>query len=93
MRNALPQLKKKILFEYLDKNPKAFWSYVSNIQGNAQTVRSLKNECGNVINDEKEKANIVNNFLQSVFTSNNTLGSLPQARSEGIDAENILLRG
>lgn len=52
-------------------NPKAFWSYVNSKTKTRSGVADLKKEDGTRASTDQEKADILNNFFQSVFTVEN----------------------
>ena len=50
------------------KKPKAFYSYVRAKQKVKTGVSQLKNDQGDLTKTDKETADVLNNFFQSVFT-------------------------
>lgn len=50
------------------RNPKAFYSYVNKKLKTVTTVNDLKDAAGNIVEDDMEKAEIMNRFFGSVFT-------------------------
>ena len=56
-RNAFTNFKRNTLVEQLQDNPKAFWSYVREVQGKRSTVCSLRNKDGEVFTNSSDKAN------------------------------------
>ena len=50
------------------KNPKSFWSYVKSKTGTRTGIPDLKSEDGFLAVTDKEKAETLNSFFQSVFT-------------------------
>ena len=88
LREALTEFKTKILGENLNENPRAFWSYVREVQGNGATVSSLTNYQGHRVTNELDKANVLNSFFQSVFTTSkaNTSPFLSRFYEESMSA-------
>ena len=59
------------LFNESEKsNHKNFWKYIKNIRKDQHGIPPL-NDNGNTSNSSQEKANILNNKFQSVFTQEN----------------------
>ncbi|KAK7093942.1 hypothetical protein V1264_007621 [Littorina saxatilis] len=58
-------------------NPKAFWSYVKSKTSTRSGVGDLKKEDGNRATTDRDKAELLNTFFQSVFTNEDD-GPLPQ---------------
>ena len=63
-----PSSRKKTLASQLSTNPKVFWSYVREVQGNRSKVNSLKDEKGKMYSGGLEKANLLNSYFKTVFT-------------------------
>ena len=66
-------IKAKIKFEKniadsVKDNPKSFWGYVSSKTKARSGVSDLKNENGDLVSSDGDKANILNDFFASVFT-------------------------
>lgn len=64
----LRQELEKSIAESAKHNPKLFWSYVNNKTKTRQGIEVLVDESGNAIEDDLGKANLLNEFLASVFT-------------------------
>ena len=52
------------------ENPKSFWKFVNSKMKTRSGIGDLKNENGEWISDDHEKANELNSFFSSVFTKN-----------------------
>ena len=50
-------------------NPKAFYQYIASKTIKREGIADLENEKGELINIDKEKCEILNNFFASVFTN------------------------
>ena len=50
------------------ENPKSFWSYVKAKTCSRTGISELKKEDGTTAKTDNEKAQVLNNFFQSVFT-------------------------
>jgi hypothetical protein len=61
-------------------NPKRFWSYIKSNRQEQISIPELKSEDGDVITDNKEKANLINRHFESVFVeeSNSPLPYFPK---------------
>ena len=64
---AQADFEKKIMKEFKEK-PKQLFNYVREKQKVKSGISRLENEEGNLTEDEKEAANVLNRFFQSVFT-------------------------
>ena len=63
----------------IQSNPKSFWNYV-NYKTKVKTgIQGLENENGDLVNDDTEKAEILNEHFSSVFTVED-MSSLPNIR-------------
>ena len=64
--------KEKCISGNIKNNPKAFWKYTKSKTKSNSTVSSLhvnpKDTASNLIDNSKEKANILNKYFASVFT-------------------------
>ena len=58
----------KKLSDNIKNDSKSFYSYVRSKQRTKDKVGPLKNSVGDVITDDKEAANLLNNYFSSVFT-------------------------
>jgi hypothetical protein len=67
-------------------NPKSFWSYVQSKTKTHTGVADLKRDDGTKATTDKEKADILNQFFQSVFTVEKD-GYLPETPAYNYDAE------
>ena len=58
----------------IKRNPKAFWSYTNSKTAVKKTIASLhsdpKDQTSNLIDNSREKANILNSYFASVFQRN-----------------------
>jgi hypothetical protein len=68
-RSAFIEFKRKKLLEQLKHNPKTFWSCIRETQGTRSTVNPLRNTNGEKLTASLDKANLLNFYLQSVFTN------------------------
>ena len=75
MRNETNSLLRKLcrnferdLAKNIKNNPKKFWHYVNSKSKTKTGVQSLKNDKGELVEGDKEKADILNQFFSSVFT-------------------------
>ena len=60
------------LAENVKKDSKSFYAYVRSKQRNKVRVGPLKNSLGQDIVDNKDTAELLNNYFSSVFTLENT---------------------
>ena len=67
-------------------NPKSFWSYVKSKTGTRTGIPDLKMNDGKMATTDKEKADTLNEFFQSVFT-HEPLGDLPKPPYFELDSE------
>ncbi|GAB0178212.1 mitochondrial enolase superfamily member 1 [Grus japonensis] len=67
-------------------NKKSFYRYVSDKRRTRENVGPLQNETGNLVTQDMEKAEVLNNFFTSVFTSKCSSHTAPV--TEGRDWEN-----
>ena len=79
---AQPDFEKKIMKEFKDKLKQLF-NYVREKQKVKSGISRLENEEGNLTEDEKEAANVLNRFFQSVFTENPD-GDVPELETNFI---------
>ncbi len=59
--------KQRALFRSINSEPAKFWAYVRSKREYIGTIGPLKNKQGNLVSDDKEVADELNNFFQSVF--------------------------
>ena len=62
------------------ENPNKFWKYVNDKCKTNVGISSLKDEKGNLITNDKERAEILNNFFTSVFLKEDT-SNLPNIKT------------
>ena len=74
-RNAKRNFEKHIVND-IKTNTKGFWSYVREQTNSRTKMADLKDRHGNLITDNKQKANLLNDFFASVFV-NEPPGPLP----------------
>ena len=55
----------------MKKNKKSFFAYVRSKQRTKEKVGPLKDKSGQVVNEEKTAANLLNDYFSSVFTTEN----------------------
>lgn len=75
-------------------NPKTFWKYVQEKTNSSQGVNTLKNVDGSFAVSDMDKAETLNNYFASVFTSEdvNNIPNLPCcSRSNGVSLNEILI--
>ena len=72
--------------EQSKNNPKSFWSYVKSKTSTRTGIPDLKKEDGEMATSDKDKAETLNNFFQSVFTEEPP-GDLPIPPSFKLDSE------
>ncbi len=87
VRRAQADYERKIMKEFKNK-PKAFYSYVREKQKVKSGVSQLLNEQGELTNTDKETADVLNNFFQSVFTQEPD-GEPPTLADRCPDAEEL----
>jgi len=66
-RQAEKDFEKKIASE-AKSNPKAFYKYANSKMKTRVRITNLTDDDGNVVTDDKEKADLMNKFFSSVFT-------------------------
>ena len=76
-RKAKIRLEKTVA-EQAKRNPKSFWSYVKAKTSTRSGIGDLKRDDGTIASTDKEKAQVLNDFFQSVFTEE-PYGELPKA--------------
>ena len=76
-RKAKIRLEKTVA-EQAKKNPKSFWSYVKEKTSTRTGISDLDKDDGTTARTDEEKAQVLNDFFQSVFTEEPE-GELPEA--------------
>ena len=71
MKKAKKKQEKKIA-EECKENPKAFWKYVHELTKAKQGISALKDQNGDLKTTEEDKANLLNEYFASVYTTDNT---------------------
>ena len=61
--------KERSIAQSMKKNPKLFFRYVNSKIKSREGVSNLRKDDGNLTENDKEKTEVLNNFFQSVFTS------------------------
>ena len=72
--------------EQAKKNPKSFWSYVKSKTSTRTGISDLKKEDGTMAKTDRDKAEVLNAFFQSVFTREPD-GRLPTSPHFEFDSE------
>ena len=72
-------------------NPKLFWKYVQEQNKTKQGISALKDENGNLKTTDKDKADILNNYFASVYTTDGTdIPNLEESsKSNGISISDL----
>ncbi len=65
----------EILAPQMEENPKVFWRYIKSLKRDNVGIPTLRSN-GELISDSGHKAEVLNNYLQSVFTQEDST-SLP----------------
>ena len=75
IRNRTNRTINKAKFDYEQKitteiksNPKQFWKYINAKSNRKRDLVDLVDEAGNLVTDEKDKAELLNNYFSSVYT-------------------------
>eukprot|EP00745_Piridium_sociabile_P029683 TRINITY_DN4896_c5_g2_i1.p1 TRINITY_DN4896_c5_g2~~TRINITY_DN4896_c5_g2_i1.p1 ORF type:complete len:403 (-),score=94.76 TRINITY_DN4896_c5_g2_i1:230-1438(-) len=68
------------------QNPKSFWSFVKEKTNTRTEVADLRNENGETAQSDRDKAQVLNRFFQSVFTKEQE-GDLPEPPVYHYDSE------
>ncbi|CAI9719750.1 Hypothetical predicted protein [Octopus vulgaris] len=87
--NACRKAKKKLekmVATQAKKSPKSFWSYVKSKTKSKTGIADLKRSEGSKTTTDKEKADLLNTFFQSVFTVEKE-GDLPDIPEYTYDTE------
>ena len=84
-RKAVKNYEKAIARE-AQHNPKAFYAYANSKMKTKEGVADLLDEEGKTITNNKEKANILNNFFCSVFTEEN-IKDMPECEDRHVKTE------
>lgn len=79
IRNAHTKYQTNLFNVNEKSNHKNFWKYIKNIRKDQHGIPPL-NDNGNTVNSSQEKANVLNNKFQSVFTQENT-NDIPNCNS------------
>ena len=79
-RKAKKAMERKIAKESMT-NPKGFWKYVKSKLGKSQGMGDLRDENGEQISDNIGKADLLNNFFSSTFTTED-LNSIPSGEQK-----------
>ncbi|GAB0179078.1 mitochondrial enolase superfamily member 1 [Grus japonensis] len=69
-------------------NKKSFYRYVSEKRGTRENVGPLRNETGNLVTQDMEKAEVLNNFFALVFSGKCSSHTGQVAEGKGRDWEN-----
>ena len=83
-KKAKKAMERKIAKE-AKANPKGFWKYVKNKLGRSQGMGDLKDENGRQISDDIGKADLLNNFFSSTFTTED-LNSIPPGEQDSLSS-------
>ena len=77
--------------EECKNNPKMFWKYVQEQNKTKQGISALKDEDGNLKTTDKEKADILNDYFASVYTTDGKdIPNLDEcSKSNGISIDSI----
>ena len=93
IRKAKYEYEKNVVFN-CKTNSKCFWKYVRDKLDMKCGISSLKKEDGSLATENKDKADVLNNFFSSVFTRED-LVNIPyigrSSRSDGIELTEIIL--
>ena len=76
MKRAKSDFEKNIARNIKTDN-KAFWKYVQSKTKVKGSIEGLENENGDIVTDNREKANVLNDYFSSVFTKEN-LEEIPE---------------
>ena len=71
---------KKKLVNSIKRNPKSFYSYVRSRAKTKDKVGPLKDENGKLLLDDKDRAQLLNTFFSSVFTTENVT-QIPEVKN------------
>ena len=77
-----------LLGENLQSNPKKFWSYIKSLKQDNVSIPPLKVN-NQTITDSKSKANALNNYFKSVFTTDYTATQPPAETSPFPSIDNV----
>ncbi len=94
LRSARLSYISQFLTTTITEKPKSFWSFISKLRQDNQGIGDL-NIAGNIISDDKHKAEALNNQFQSVFTheGNSTLPDMARSPHGEIPKLTITLKG
>ena len=75
-------------------NPKSFWNYINSLRKNKEYISVLETTDGNMVTEDKDKAEVLVEFFTSVLTNENlqTLPKMTKAeKSDGITTADLLI--
>src|SRR5260221_11431428 len=78
LRNARLQFEQKLTTD-IKKNQKTFFSYVRSKSRTKDRVGPLKDNNGQVVDDDQKSCDILNSFFSSVYTDEN-MNNMPEAK-------------
>ena len=81
VNDAKKKFEHKIIHE-VKTNPKNFWNYVKYKTKTKSNIAGLENNQGDIVNEDKQKAEIFNQYFSSVFTDEET-SNIPSIEVEG----------
>ena len=90
IKNAKNRLEREVIRD-AKENPKRFYAYVNEAKKTRPKIGPLKRENGEIVVDEREQAELLNQFFASVFTKsegdapNITVPDVPQLSEIGIE--------
>ena len=82
VRKSIRDYERKIGKE-IKKSPKQFWRYVRNKMNTTNAIPQLEKSDGDLTSNDKEKADTMNNFFASVFTTE--IGEPPELHTSNYD--------
>ncbi|GAB0209752.1 hypothetical protein GRJ2_003440900 [Grus japonensis] len=87
VRKAKALIELKLARDVKD-NKKSFYRYVSDKRRTRENVGPLQNETGDLVTQDMEKAEVLNDFFASVFTSKGSSHTTQVTEGKGRDGEN-----
>ncbi|GAB0203750.1 hypothetical protein GRJ2_002840600 [Grus japonensis] len=87
VRKAKAQIELNLARDVKDKK-KSFYRYVSDKRRTRENVGPLRNETGDLVTQDREKAEVLNDFFASVFTSKCSSHTAQVTEGKGRDWEN-----